>query len=349
MSDRLADRLNRPADPWRGFSLIEALQRMADPVADPMVDPTLRMALDSLSGGHVERGRGIGVPLHVLARDLVAGTAAAGGSTIGGPRIEPTNAMRGFSVLAEAGVTVVNVPRTGPVGASLGLPGLPFISAPAVAAWLGAEGDAAAESEPTFGLRQADPKTIGVRANVSRKLLKMGGPLADQMVRRDQLDAIGRGLDKAILAGTGADGQPSGLGTVAGTVSMSGTSLSFATIADGIRQVLAAGARMSSLRFIVGTQTFEVLSTRERAAGSGFIIEAGQLAGIPVSVSAEAPTDALYLGDWSRIVVPIYGAIEVFTNPFVSPQSGTVQVHVLADVDVLIPLPGAFLKAASVT
>lgn len=327
-------------DPWGSFSIVRAVSLMATPAADLAADPTMRAAL---AGANFLRGgpdRGIGVPVAVLARDLTT-TTDAGGWTIGSPAIDHANAPRGFSVTMDAGAQLVPVPRD--------TPAVPFVSGTSTAAWLANEGDAVGESDLTIDQRATAPKCVGFRMNLSRRLLKQGGAPAEEMVRRQMLDDLGRALDAAVLAGSGSSGQPVGVGTIGGTVSIAGTALSYATILDGVRQVLAAGARMADLAFILGAQTWETLSARERFSGAGAIIDGATIAGVPCFVSTDAAADSLYLGPWNSLTIYQWGPVEVFANPFVSPQTGSVQLRVMADVDIVIPFPGLFLKSSSIT
>lgn len=342
LNSRLSRFAERARDPWNDFDLVKAVGVLSDPMAEPYDDPALARALALANYGRGERGRAVGIPLDVLARDLTT-TTSAGGWTVGSPVIAHASAPRGMSVLVDAGVTVLSIDRDAP--------GVPFVSGTSTASWVSAEGGAVPQSEATFGLRSSSARTVGLVANVSRKLIKQGGPAANALVRRDMLDAVGRTLDAAILAGTGASGQPTGIGALSGTVSMSGTSLSYAALCDGVRQVLAAGARLPELVAVIGSQTFEILSTRERASGSGFIIENGRLdgLGIPAVVSAEAAADSLFIGPWSRVALTVWGPLDIFVNPYLAATSGNVQLRAMMDCDIAVPHPGLFCKATSVT
>lgn len=324
--------------------LATAIALAADPMVDPLSVPLLRAAMHGASNDARGQGRCLVLPLDTLGiaqRDLIVATSTMGGYSAGNPTAFHTNAPRAASVTGEAGVIVQPI-------ASDAL-GIPYVSGTSTAGWVSAENGNLATSEQTFGLRQTAAKTLGFVVQVSRKLLKMGGPQASALIVQQMSDDLGRGVDVGVLAGSGSSGQISGVGTVSGTVSLSGSSLSYATILDGVRQVLAAGARLAELRFVVGSQAWETLSAREKAAGSGFIIENGAINGIPVLVSTDAAADSLFLGPWARITLYTWGGVELFTNPYVSPATGAVQVRVMLDCDLVIPHPGLFLKSTSVT
>ena len=75
----------------------------------------------------------------------------------------------------------------------------------------------AAEAEQTFGQVAFLPKTVAAYTEVSRLLLLQSN--ADFVIARDLLRIIGTAIDKAALYGTGLNGQPIGLASLAGVAS----------------------------------------------------------------------------------------------------------------------------------
>lgn len=340
MQDQLSARLGKHADPWAGASIAELLGAIADPRdVNAWSVPGLRAARE-LAGPNVRgaAGNGIALPLTLLTRDL---TASGASSAIGSPRIGYATSPRGLSALEALGLQVIPAPP--------GSVGVPVVTGTSTSGWLATEGAAVPESDITFGLRTGEPKTVGHQMNVSRALLKMGGPAAEALIRRQMLQDVGRALDAGILNGSGASGQPTGILAAAGAVSVSGTSLSDATLLDAERQVIAAGARWNELAYVAGATTYETLSGRERFTGAGSIIADGRLHGLPLLVSADMPADSLALGPWGTVMLMTYRGVSVFADPFTSGISGTVKFVVMVDCDVVIPSPGVFAVATSIT
>lgn len=323
------------------LGLLDVVERLADPLRNPELDPDMRPFLDARSGEHFPTGRerAAGIPPDFLMRDLVAGTNGQGGFTIGSPRFGHVNAPTGDGLLSLVGVTPV----------ARGLPGLPFISTPSTAAALAAEGDAAGQSEAVFGLRQAAPKTIGVRAVASRAYMRQGGPLAEAMVRRDMLGAVVTEFEREILAGSGNDGEASGLIGMAGVQTTAETTMTTAVVALLISSVLDAGARLGDLRAVMSADVYGKLLQTARAAGGGFLIENGRLLDVPVVVCASAPDGTLFIGAWRDLVVPIWGSITIFVDPYTAATSGHVKLRILADFDVLVPTPATFAAVSSIS
>lgn len=275
-----------------------------------------------------------------LRRDLTVGTATAGGHTVGTTTGDVSQTLRGFSVVADAGATVVPI--------TAGSPNIAVVATAPTASWV-SENTADTPSEPTFSAAvQLTPATVRVSATVSRTLLKQS-VVAERMVRAELLQAVGRAVDAAAL-GAGGGAAPTGIAGTSGRITQSGTSLSWATLADVERQVLLTGARLERLRYIATPAVRELLMGRERAAGSGFIIDGDRIGAVPVAASVEAPDDALILGDWSQLVIGIYGTGPVIlVNPYRYATSGHVEFSIHVECAIGIPRPGAFAHVSAIT
>lgn len=152
------------------FSIARAIAHLADPqlsdITSHLPDDVIEASRATEHGFSAPAGPGnaIVVPLGYFARDLSLGTATAGGNLVASPKSTALDALRGHSVVVDAGVSVVEVP----IG---NVPGVPFVSADPVASWASAEGAGVAESAPAFGLATPTMKTVGLHFTVTRKLL----------------------------------------------------------------------------------------------------------------------------------------------------------------------------------
>jgi HK97 family phage major capsid protein len=276
-------------------------------------------------------------------RALTVGTAGAGGNTAASstPIVDIATSLRGFSVVLDAGATVVD--------AGAGVSQIAVVATAPSASWV-AENAADTASEPVFSAPVAlTPCSLRVTAVASRALLRQS-PVAEHGLRTELLQAVGRAIDAAVLGAGGVGAEPVGLAGTTGRIQQSGTSLTFATVADVERQVLATGARVERLRYITDPATRELLMTRERAAGSLHVIEGDKIGAIPVGYSNDGPSAAMFLGDWSGIVVAFYGGRPtVVVNPYRYATSGFIEFTVHCELGVGIPRPGTFAHFASVT
>lgn len=283
-----------------------------------------------------------GVPLDALTRDLNVGTATAGGNLVGSPRVDAGGALRGFSVVADAGCTVMTY------AASENPPGLPTVATPPAAGWVTAEGGAVPVSDAAFGLRSVGAKTVGLATRVTRRLMAVGGQLADTVIRRELMAALGRAIDRAALQGSGTNGEPLGLTGISGVFGQVGTSLGWAGIQNMLEATAAAGARDANVRFIASPDVRKLLAAREKAAGSGVIWDGATVAGRPADVSQESPAAGIFCGDWSKMFIIMQGDATVVVDRL-RVTDGSALLILMVDVDIVVPYAGAFARAVSVT
>lgn len=326
-------------DPLQGFSLTRLLLAAADPHGRPETTPEYRLC-KSLMQNRTDRGlgdSGVSVPLGILQRDLTVGGSA--GNTVGAPVV-----AHGASLI---GADLTDLVTTVPL--DRGQPTVPVVDTPLTHTWLTPEGGAITPDGGTFGSKPLTHCALGVMLRFTTQLARGGGQAFENLIRGELERGIRRAVGAAILDGAGSGGEPLGLAGTSGVLTVSGTSLSRASIVDLIRQVLATGAKFSDLMFVIGTQTYEHLATREAASGSGMILTDDQkICGISVVVSEQAPPDALFLGPWRECILATWGGIDLLVDRR-SAVYGNVQVSGFLDLAISFRRPGSFVVVESVT
>lgn len=302
-------------------------------------------AIAQALGREPERGL-LFVPLEVLTRDLQAATS-------GGYIVGTTTQAGGSFATALYGASVVErlgIERIGPLRESVTLPRTS--AAPGVT-WLAGEGSQITNAQPTLGSVAGTPKTAGAFVTISGQLMRqMPAPIFDAFVFGELARSLAAGVDAAVIAGSGASGQPLGLVNTTGVYSQSGASLSFAGIAAMVEAVELAGlSDPARAGFAMGATVGKLLRQRDRAAsgGSGAIFVGGEIDGFRAVSTTNAPDATLVFADWSRIKLLEWGTLEVGADPFSLFQSGRVQVRALWSVDVIVQHAGAIAVATSVT
>lgn len=145
-------------------------------------------------------------------RALSEGTDSAGGFTVPKPlAAEVIDRLRARSVCVRAGARTVPMEHQ-----SLAIARLE--TDPTVV-WR-AENDAITPSDPTFAKVQLDAKNMACLVKVSRELLA-DTINAEEALERAFMGAFALEFDRACLYGTGASNQPTGVGVIAGTNSVS--------------------------------------------------------------------------------------------------------------------------------
>jgi HK97 family phage major capsid protein len=250
--------------------------------------------------------------------------------------------LRRHSVLANAGAQVVTLPY--------GALGVASFSTPLAASWLAAEGDAASESDPVVARAAGSPKMLATPpVDVSRSLLKQAGRVIEPALATEIVTAIGKGLDAAAVNGTGADGQPTGALVASGTISQSGTSLAHAGLVAMVRQVIASGSSRERIRWFCDPLAFATLAGRERASGSGYMVDDFRACGLPVDVTEGMPNNSLLCMDAASIVLVLWGGVEVRANPFAASASGAMRFDCMVAADIVIPVAGRIAKSTTIT
>ena len=224
---------------------------------------------------------------------------------------------------------------------------IPRQATTSTAQWI-AEGDALTDSGMTFNSIGLKPKHVGAITELSRQLLQQSNPSIEALVRDDFIQVVSLAVDKALIHGDGIK-QPEGLLTAAtGTGTLA--TLSWATVLT-VLQGLALKNIIPNA-WLTHPKVATILRKTLREAGlPGYLLDNGQLAGVPVAVTnqlaekAGSPaTGRMILGDFSEMIVGTWGSVDILTNQFAEgPYSrGAVQVRILTTMDMVPRREDAF-------
>lgn len=276
-----------------------------------------------------------------LQRDLVTTTPSAGGNLVASKVVGALDVLRPYSVVARMGISVLENNMQ-----NLSLPNL---TSSVTGQWLATEATAITSSDPTIGVISSKPKTAGALMKASRQFM-LQAENAEIVIRQQLLGAMGALLDQAVLQGSGAAGQPTGLVNTAGLGASSGA-VTFANMLDILQTLGTANANDENIKFLTTPAVRRLLQAREIVATSGRMIwEGRQLVGTPASVTTDCPAATILAGDWSQVLVAFWGnGLEIQVDPYTSFVTGAVQVRVLMYADVNVAKPAAFFKHTSAT
>lgn len=279
------------------------------------------------------------VPGDVLQRDLQA-TAGSGAYLV------DTQVMGFGSALYAAGLTTrLPLRRV----AAKGNATVATMTAKPTTTWLAGETAELADAAPTFGTVGFTPKTCGTVAWLSRQLVTQS-PDGLRFVEQQMAAAVAEARDVAFIQGSGASGQPTGLLTLSGTTSQSGTSLNYAAIAAMIKN--AEGYGGGTPHVLMGVTVAELLRQRAKVSGSGPIFDGGSVDGLPTHVSRAVPDDAMLVFDPTLVTEVTWGAMEVAVTPLASPEvfrRGAVGVRIMMTLDYGVDRAASISKSVSIT
>lgn len=273
-----------------------------------------------------------------IKRALTTGTAS---SVVGTSSIDEADILRPWSVTARAGISIISG-LTDDVAIPKGL-------TDPTTYWLGDESDQAEESQPTVGQIAMAPKMAGGYVRMTRQL-RLQSVIVDAVVQRALLGSVGKLVDMAVLAGTGADGQPLGIANTPGVNAADGMNITRAALLDVEKtSANADGDNDESFAFIADTAARKVLKSRESASGSGFLWNDNRLVDRPSHCSTVTPASTIISGPWSDVLLGTWGVVRVEINPFDGFRSGIVAMRLLMGCDVGVLHPAAFVKTTGVS
>jgi HK97 family phage major capsid protein len=319
------------------FSLVRAIHALANPT-DRRAQEAARFEFDCSDAASEQYGRaaqGIMLPAEVLRnwkRDLNSADEAAlftddfrGGDFI--------DVLRNASSVMQAGARML--------GGLSGDVKIPKKTAAASATWIATEGGVSTESEMTVGQVSMTPKTLGAFTDITRQLLIQSSLDVEALVRDDLAQAIALAIDLAGLEGSGSSGQPTGILNTSGVntvTAFAAVNPTFAEVVTLETAVAEDNALMGNLAYIMPAAMYGALKTTEKASGTAqFVVEpGGTINGYRGIVSNQGTAGNLYFGNFSDLLVGMFGGLDIVVDPYTASTSGTIRVVALQSIDVAV-------------
>lgn len=279
-------------------------------------------------------------------RDLTVSTAGAGGYLVQTDNVGFIEMLRNRSVVFEMGSRRLS-----------GLQGsvtIPRQSAAATAVWLANEASTATESQQTFVQVAMSPKNVAAYTEISRQLMMQSNPSAEGIVTEDLSQVVAIAADLAVLNGSGASGQPTGIINTAGIGSVTGTTLGYAGILEFQTDVASSNVRPASGGYVTTPTVAALMLQRQRFTSTdtplwnGNVWD-GQMSGFKAMSSNQVPSGNMLFGDWNEVIVAEWGVLEVEVNPYANFQAGIIGIRAIYSMDVGVRRPFAFSLATSIT
>ena len=290
------------------------------------------------------------------------GTAGQGGNLVATNLLAGSfiDVLRNNALIMQMNPTVL----TGLVGNVA----IPRATAATATYWV-TEASAITEAEATFDQVTLSPKQIGARSQYSRLALQQTTPDIEMIVRNDLAKVMALGIDLAAINGSGSSGQPkgilnqSGIGSVAmGTNGAAFTDGASGSV-SGLDQLISleskldiANALNGSLYYLTNAKVVAALKKLKTAYGEYLWTAAdgvttngtpGGVNGYPVMRSNQVPSSltkgsgsnlsALIFGDFSQLVIGMWGALEILPNPYGSGYTaGSVDIRAMQTCDIAV-------------
>ncbi len=292
---------------------------------------------------------GFYMPLEIQKRDLTVGTPTAGGNLVG-TDLQPQNfidLLRARSVCAGLGMTMLP--------GLVGNVAIPKLTGAATAYWLTNEATAITESQQTIGQLVLSPKTLGAYTELSRQLMLQSTPAAEALVMQDFAKVMALAIDLAVLEGSAASGQPTGISQTAGIGSVTGGSLDLADVIEFQSDLAGANALTTGCAYVTTPAVAGLLLARARISSTdsvtlwrGNVLD-GTMEGFRATTTTQVTAASMVFGDFSQVVLGEWGMLEIALNPYAAFATAITGIRAIQSVDVGIRQAAAFSRATSIT
>ena len=345
----------------RNFSIVRALQAS---VSGNWSNAGLeREVQQELSRANGRESQGIFVPDNGWAtRDYTKGSSTQGQKLVGVDHLADRfiDVLRARLVTAEMGATFlpglvsdVSIPRRTAGGT----------------AYFVAEGSNVTESTGTFDSISMSPKVMGAFSQFSYLMQLQATPEIEELIRQDFVALLAQKLDQVAINGGGSNEpsgilQTSGIGSV--VIGSNGGAITLDKMLDLKQTVAVDNADLPSAGFLTNTKVENALS-KLKDGNSAYLLnpygtEIGQqqFAGRSLMISNNVPSNltkgsssgvcsAAIYGNFSDLLIGLFGTLELLVDPYTQFQSGGVGIRALQGVDVKVRHPESFGAILDIT
>jgi len=272
-------------------------------------------------------------------------------------------ALRAKQVMANLGVTYL--------GGLTNRVRMPKIATGAAAGFVEEAGDVSDQSPTDAGVT-LQPRTLGAFATMSRLLMLESVPAIEQIVQDDLLRSIADKIEYYAINGSGSSGQPTGIlndGNVNNLDISAGTdvaALTWADITDLVKLVEEDNGvvNAATLGFLTNPKVKAKMANTVKVATTDSVMLLNDpwnaIYGYKAEFTNNVPSDldpgdggsdasAMIFGDFSQLMVGLFGAPSIIVDPYSGSKSGDVQISVMQEVDVALRNAISFAKTDEIS
>ena len=272
------------------------------------------------------------IQLPLEERAVVQATVEGqGAETVAEDLLNILEPLRAKLVLAQAGASYM----TGLVG---------NISIPAYSGsqvtWEGEVADAK-DGAGTFTEVKLEPHRLTAYIDLSKQFLIQDSVSAEEMLKRDIVNAIANKLEATILGSETIVNAPEGLlnGVVADSAA-----ITYEDIVAMETELEEANVR-GDIKFVVSPSAKAKLKTTKLDAGSGkFAMEGNEVNGYPVLCTSAVAGKGVIYGNFNDLVIGQWGGIDLTVDPYTQAANGKVRLVINAYFDAKPRRAESFVK-----
>lgn len=332
----------------RRFSILRAVRALANP-NNPQLQREAAFERECSEAAAKKAGkesRGIMIPSDVLNRAFSTTTPA------GGPG---SNAIA-TELLADQFIELLRhrtwaLKRVTSMGGLVGNVDIPRQNSATQAYWVG-EGSAPTESDPGIDQISFSPKSLAAYTDITRRLMQQSTPDAELIVRNDLLKVMALALDKAVLYGSGAAGQPKGLLLQTGinAIDLAAAEPAWIEYVNMETEIAAADADVGTMSYVINATARGAAKTTQKfpATPTGATIweQGNTINGYNVDVTNQLTAGDHFFGNWSDFIIAMWSGLDMMVDPYSLSTSGGTRIVVFQDVDMNVRHTASFTYAA---
>lgn len=280
-------------------------------------------------------------------RNLNAGTnGQAGAGSTGGNTIQTSLLASSYIEILRNKAVFTHGIRM--LGGLVGNVEIPKQTATTQGYWVG-EGDSPSASTMDFGQVKLSPNTVAAYTDITRRLVMQSSLDVEALVRRDLAVQMGLTIDLSGYYGSGAGSQPQGLKglTGIGAMAFAGAQPTYAEIVDMETTIALANADAETMMYKAradfrgyAKQTLKFPGVN----GSATLWEPGDTVnGYKCPISQQISSGDVFMGNWSDIIMGMWGGLELMVDPYSNSTSGGIRVVTFQDVDWACRQTAAFI------
>ena len=207
------------------------------------------------------------------------------------------------------------------------------------------------------------PKRAVITASMSNQLLRQEYSRGIEQRIIGQLNQpFNKGLENAVLNGTGSSNQPSGIYTELDGQKISLGAISFDDLVDMEAALAAADALDGRLAYVTHPNVVAKLKKTKVDAGSGRFLVEGMLDPVKTAngysiynttlskkTSGTPDTYGIIFGNFSDVQIGFWGGATLMVDPYTNMKSSIVEIYVERFMDVAVLRDASFALATDVT
>ena len=331
-----------------------SLYRLMDAMANPNSPEAQKRAAfefdvcDTAAGGFGDefQARGAFIPDSVMVdeRAVTVGAADSAANLVAQNLMAGSfiDVLRNSSAAMRAGIT--HLPGL------VGNQEIPRQTSAVNATWLSNEDAEAGEDEVTFDQIELRPKDIAVFTEITRRSMQQSTPSVEGLSRSDLAIQIALGLDSAVLYGTGANGQPTGIASQSGigTLGLTDVNPTYSELVNMVAQVYEGNAKdLGGMPYwLFEANGWEALSTTPKQASGvegNFVLNGENVVGSPYIMSNQVEANEYFFGNFSQAILGEWGGLDLIVDETTHSTRGRVRFVMFKTADVAVRHPEAFV------